>query len=300
MKKTKLEKILVILGQTATGKSGLAVKLAKKFGGEIISADSRQVYKKLDIGTGKITKREMLGIPHHLIDILSPKKVFSVSAWKKLAQGKIEEILSRGKLPIICGGTGFYIQSIVDGIVLPVVPPNNTLRKALERKTLSDLVYMLKKLDPQRLNSIDTKNAIRLIRAIEIAKALGKVPEIGREKSKYNILQIGLTLPDTELRKRIHKRLLARIKKGMIQEAQKLHKKGLSLKRMKELGLEYRYLADYLENKITKIELIKKIDSEIWHYSKRQMTWFKRDKRIEWFEPAETKKIYKKVQFFLT
>src|SRR5579864_8715932 len=181
-------KILVILGPTATGKSDLAVGLALKFNGEIISADSRQVYKGLDIGTGKITKKEMKGVSHYLLDVASPKKTFTVSKFKELADRKIEDILKRNKLPIICGGTGFYIQSIVDNIVLPDVDRDEKLRKRLVDKSKNELLLLLKKLDPERAKTVDYNNPPRLIRAIEIATALGKVPHLGTEFPKFEIL----------------------------------------------------------------------------------------------------------------
>ncbi len=287
MELVKRAKILVILGPTATGKSDLAVKIAKKYNGEVISADSRQVYKGLNIGTGKITKKEMMGIPHHLLDVVSPKKVFSVSDFQKLANKKIEEILKRDKLPILVGGTGFYIQSIVDGIVLPEVPPNKELRKKLETKSIDELVSILSKLDKNRLKNIDKNNPVRLIRAIEIAKSLGSVPKFQKQKPKYSFVQIGLTLPQEDLKEKIHKRLLTRLKGGMIKEAEKLHKNGLSWKRMRELGLEYRHLADYLEKKIDKNKMIASLSNDIYQYSKRQMTWFRRDKKIKWYSPYE-------------
>jgi tRNA dimethylallyltransferase len=286
--KTKGNTVIVILGPTATGKSALAVDIAKHVDGEVISADSRQVYTGLDIATGKITTREMLGVPHHLLDVVNPKTSrtgdFSVDEWRKLAEQKIIEILARGHVPIICGGTGFYIQSIVDNIVLPEVPPNPALRKRLDGKNLMDLVSMLKKLDPTRLKNIDAKNPVRLIRAIEIATALGSIPKLKKHKSKYNFIEIGLTTNLPELQKRIRARVTSRMKRGMIAEAEKLHKAGLSYKRMRELGLEYRYLADYLEGKLTKQQLTEHIYKSNVDYAKRQMTWFKRDKKIIWFD----------------
>jgi len=310
------------LGPTATGKSGLAVKLALRLnsgqakklginGAEIISADSRQVYKGLDIGTGKVTKKEMGGIPHHLLDVISPQKTFSVAEWKEQAEKKIDEIVSKGKLPIICGGTGFYIQSIVESVVLPEVPPNKTLRKQLTKKKLEDLQKILAKLDPRRFANIDIKNRVRLIRAIEIATHLGSVPPLSKGifDTRHKFLEIGLTLPDDELKKKIHNRLIVRIKTGMITEAKKLHKKGLSWKRMYELGLEYRYLAlllnpksdfKYSKGQTFGIpEFIQKLETEIWHYTKRQKTWFKRDQKIKWYKPTDTKKIEKVVANFL-
>lgn len=280
-------RVLIIVGPTASGKSDLAVKIAKKHNGEIISADSRQVYKGLNIGTGKITKKEMRGVPHHLLDIADPKKIFTVSEYKKMADKTISEIISRGKMPIICGGTGFYIQTVIDNIALPEVPPNIKLRKKLEKKSTEKLFEILKNLDPERAKNIDAKNGRRLIRAIEIATKLGKVQKIHSGGfSAYNPLFIGIKIEPEILKKRIYKRLISRLKKGMISEAKKLHSQGLSWKRMEDLGLEYRYLARFLQNKITKKEMIEQLNKEIWHYAKRQMTWFKRDKRIKWITVA--------------
>jgi tRNA dimethylallyltransferase len=280
-------KLIVILGQTATGKSDFAVEIAHKVNGEIISADSRQVYIGMDLGTGKITKKEMKGIPHHLLDVVSPKKVFSVSDFKKLADIKIQEILERGHTPIICGGTGFYIDAVVDNMILPEVPANAKLRKELSRKTLPQLISLLNKLDPNRLKTVDINNPVRLIRAIEIAKALGKVPKVKRNQ-RYNVLKIGLTLPDEILKEKIKIRLVSRIKKGMLKEIQNLHDNGISWRRMDMLGLEYKYGALYLQKKITKEEMIEKLNNEIWHYAKRQKTWFKRGTGTLWIDPRKT------------
>lgn len=300
MNKSRLPKVLVILGPTATGKSDIAVKIALKYRGEVISADSRQVYKGLDIGTGKITKEEMRGIHHWLLDVINPQKTFSVADYKKLAEEKIKTILKRSKLPIIVGGTGFYIQSIVDDLILPEVPADNILRNELSTKSLEELTAILKKLDPERAKTIDIKNKVRLIRAIEIAETLGKVPAVKKVESKYDFIQIGLTLSPEEIREKIKKRLVSRVKKGMIEEAEKLHQKGLSFERMRELGLEYRYLADLLEKRISKKEFMEKLETAIYQYSKRQMTWFKRDKNIIWFHPKDKKYIQKELLRFLT
>ncbi|HYC34152.1 MAG TPA: tRNA (adenosine(37)-N6)-dimethylallyltransferase MiaA [Candidatus Paceibacterota bacterium] len=291
-------KIIVILGPTASGKSDFAVTIAKKFKGEVISADSRQIYKDLDIGTGKITKKEMKGVPHHLLDVVSPKKTFTVSDFKKLAEKKIEEILSRGKVPVICGGTGFYIDAVVNNVILPEVPPNKALRKKYEKMEARKLFETLSRLDPKRAKEIDPHNKVRLIRAIEIASALGKVPKL-KSKPLYNTLTLGISWTKEELDQRIYKRLLERIKDGMIEEAKKLHKKGLSFKRMEELGLEYRYLAKYLQKKISKDEMIEKLYTEIKQYAKRQRIWFKRDGNIIWFEPTELNKAQKIIADFV-
>lgn len=276
-------KILVILGPTASGKSDLAVKLAKKMNGEVISADSRQVYRGMNIGTGKITKKEMSGIPHHLLDVADPKKVFSVDQYQKLAKRAIADILKRDKLPIICGGTGLYIDAVIDDFVLPQVPPNAKLRKNLAKKTVAELFTQLKKLDQKRAQNIDAKNPVRLIRAIEIAMALGQVPPLVKSQ-KYDCLKIGLNFDSKTLAEKIHLRLIKRLKAGMLAEVKNLHEQGVSWKRMESLGLEYRYLARFLQGKITKTEMIKQLENEIIKYAKRQMTWFKRDKKTKWFK----------------
>ena len=281
MRKIK-PKVLVILGPTASGKSDLAVRLAKTFGGEIISADSRQVYKGLNIGTGKITKREMQGIPHHLLNIANPRKQFSVSEYKKLAEEKWRYIAIKNKLPIIVGGTGFYIDALTAKASWPDVPPNKILRKKLEKNSVSKLFAMLKKKDARRAKSIDPHNKVRIIRALEIIEKLGKVPALIPGFSD-NFIYIGLK-PD-DLNQRIYKRLIKRLT-GIIREVKKLHKQDLSWKRMYELGLEYRYVALYLQKKINKEELIVKLNTAIRQYAKRQMTWFKRNKKIKWFTPS--------------
>ncbi|MDD3662380.1 MAG: tRNA (adenosine(37)-N6)-dimethylallyltransferase MiaA [Candidatus Pacebacteria bacterium] len=296
-------KKIVILGQTSTGKSDFAVEIAKQVNGEIISADSRQVYKGMDLGTGKITNKEMRGVPHHLLDVYSPKKVFTASDFKQKANEAILKITRKGKTPIICGGTGFYIDTLLNNSDLPEVPPNKKLRQELEKKTAQELFEILKKIDSTRAKNIDSKNKVRLVRSIEIAKALGKVPPIsnvGRWTS--DSFKIGLTLPPDVLKERIKTRLLSRIKKGMIKEVENLHKSGISWKRLKELGLEYRYVSMYLEGILTKDEMIEKLNSEIWKYAKRQKTWFKRDKSIIWIDPrkkTDQSKALKQVKKFL-
>ena len=272
-------KLIVILGPTASGKTGMSIKLAKKFNGEIISADSRQVYKGLDIGSGKITKKEMWGIPHYLLDVANPKKRFSVAQFQKQAKQAIKKIQIKGKLPFLVGGTGFYIQSIVDGIVLPEVKPNWVLRSKLEKKSNEELFIMLKKLDPRRAQNIDSKNPHRLLRAIEIVLSTGKpVPQINQSPTSLEILQIGIKKDGKELAKLINKRLAARLKNNaMINEVKNLHDKTkISWKRLEEFGLEYKFVAQYLQGKIDYKEMQQKIQTESEHFAKRQMTWFRR------------------------
>ena len=268
-------KIIVILGQTATGKSNLAVKIAKKIGGEIISADSRQVYKGLDIGTGKITLKEMKGIPHHLLDVAHPKNKFTVAEYKELAEKIIKEIIARGKIPIICGGTGFYIDAITKGVIFPKVPPNLKLRKSLVTKSAMALFVILNKLDPERAKNIDSHNEVRLIRAIEIAKALGKVLPITEATPPYEFIKIGLYLLPDKLKKKVEKRVEKMFQNGLLREIKKLKKAGVSDKRLKELGFEY-FNPTY-----------EKVVKKTLQYAKRQMTWFKRDKEIKWFDASK-------------
>lgn len=293
-----MQKILTILGPTAVGKSDLAVEVALRFNGEVISADSRQIYRGLNIGTGKITPDEMHGVPHHLLDIRDPQKVLTVAEWKNEAETSIDEIISRNKLPIICGGTGQYIQAIVDNVSFPAVPPDPELREELSRKSNPELLLILEGLDPQRARTIDEHNPRRLIRAIEIATSLGSVPQ-SISKPKFNTLQIGLTLPREELRHRIKIRLEKRLREGLVEEAENLHKDGLSFERMDELGLEYRYLSFYLQEKLTRDEMTTKLLTEINRYAKRQETWFQRDKRIHWFLPTQKDDVFTEITEFL-
>lgn len=297
-KQNSLPKIIIVCGPTATGKSDLAVLLAKKINGEIISADSRQVYKGLNIGSGKITKKEMKGVPHYLLDVADPKKTFSVSDFQKLGKFALDKILEKKKVPIICGGTGFYIDSLVKGFVLPEVKPDKKLREKLSKIKIEKLLLMLKKLDPKRAKSIDINNKVRIIRAIEIAKALGSVPPLSSYTTIYRSMWIGLNFPKEILQKRIKLRLLKRIKMGMVSEVKNLNKNGVSWKKLESFGLEYKYIALYLQNKITKKEMLTKLQTEIWHYAKRQMTWFKKEK-IWWTEAKNKKGIWDRVRKFL-
>lgn len=292
-------KIIVILGPTASGKSDLAVEIARRFDGEVVSADSRQIYRGLDIGTGKMTPREMRGVPHHLLDVASPKRTMSVVQYERLATSAVHDILKRGKVPIVCGGTGLYIDATLTTASFPEVPPNITLRHKLEKLSVDKLFEKLQKLDPVRAKTIDAKNPRRLVRAIEIAQALGNVPLRAPITERYNTLYIGLTLAPDALAKRIHARLLARVRKGMVAEAQRLHEAGLSWKRMESLGLEYRSLARFLQNKISKNDMLRELETAIRQYSKRQMVWFKRNKNIKWFAPTERTKMMVVVKGFL-
>jgi len=281
----KLQKLIVILGPTASGKTELAIKLAKKFGGEIVSADSRQVYRGMDIGTGKVTKKERQGIPHYLLDVASPKRKFTVAQYRKLASKTINKILKKEKIPFLVGGTGFYIQAVADGIVITEVKPDWKLRKELEKKSVVELYKILKKLDPRRAKTIERKNPRRLIRAIEIVmKTKRPVPPLKFQPLPYPVLMIGIKRDKKELQNLIKKRFFKWLRQGLIKEVVNLKKLGLSWKRIEDFGIHYRAIARYLQNKIGDKEMIENSIREIQNYAKRQITWFKRDKRIHWIK----------------
>lgn len=292
-------KLLVILGQTATGKSDLGVELAKEFNGEIISADSRQVYKGMDLGSGKITEEEMQGIPHHLLDVTTPDKTYSAGDFQKDAFTAIEKIHAKGKIPILVGGTGFYIQMIVENTGLTTVKPNVHLRKELDKFTSEELFEVLKEKAPKRAEKIDPHNKHRLIRSLEIYDALGEIPEAEAGEEKFETLQIGLTLPKQELWDKIESRIDKRLESGMIEEVERLHKEGVSWTKLESFGLEYQHIAEYLQNKKTFEELRYILPIKIRQFAKRQLTWFKRDSRIFWFHPKQKDEIFEKVKGFL-
>jgi len=288
------QKLIVILGPTAAGKSTLAIRLAGVWGGEIISADSRQVYKGLNLGTGKVTKKEMKGVPHHLLDVTLPKRRFTVTQYKSLAIKAINKIYRKNKIPFLVGGTGFYIQAVIDDLIFPSVKPDWNLRKKLAKKSTKKLYQILKKLDSQRAKTIDKNNPRRLIRAIEIVKKSKRPVPLLQKKSPFDVLIIGLKKSPTELKKLIKKRLLKRLKQGMVAEVKKLKKSGLSWQHLDDLGLEYRYIARYLQKKISYQEMINLLEQKIKKFSRCQMTWFKRDKRIKWIKNfTEAKRLIK-------
>jgi len=269
-----LPRVIVIAGPTASGKSAYAVRLAKKIHGEIISADSRQVYKGLNIGTAKLSKKEMRGVAHYCINIASPRRMFTVHQFQVCAKRAMETITKKGKTPIIVGGTGFYIDAVLYKNSFPNVPPNLKLRISLGSRTAKSLFSILKKLDPARARTIDPKNPRRLIRAIEIAHALGRVPKI-KKIPRYGAKIILLSPKPAILKKRIARRTNACLRRGLVAETKKVSKL-VSKKRFQELGFEYTTTLRYIERKISKQELIEKLNTETWRYAKRQTAWFKK------------------------
>jgi tRNA dimethylallyltransferase len=298
----KKPRIVAVVGPTASGKSALAIELARRFKGEIVSADSRQVYRGMDVGTGKVTKREMRGVPHHLLDVASPRATFTVAQYQKLGRAAIKKILKRGKLPIIVGGTGFYVDSLIYDYDLPHVKPNAALRRKLEKLNADALFAKLERLDPRRAATIDRYNKRRLVRALEIVLVTKRpVPAMSdslKRNSDYDVLLLGINPGPKRLAENIHKRLFERIRKGMIKEVRTLHDKtGLSWQRLDNFGLEYRYVSRYLRGVLTKDAMLIELEKEIRHYAKRQMTWFKKNENIRWIE--QSKEAARLVQKFL-
>ncbi|MBI2029667.1 tRNA (adenosine(37)-N6)-dimethylallyltransferase MiaA [Candidatus Gottesmanbacteria bacterium] len=275
-----MNKLLVILGPTATGKTHLALKLAQKLNGEIISADSRQVYRGMDIGTGK-DKPPNTHI--WLYDVVNPNEEFSVADYCQLAWVVIANIWKRGKLPIIVGGTGLYIKAVVDGINTLGIPADEKLREELEGKDIEYLQNKLKEINPVRLenmNRSDRNNSRRLIRAIEIGNKSG----INNRKKDIDALFIGLKASREILNKRIDERVDKRVSQGIIQEIRSLLKKGYNWDLPSMSGLGYRQFKEYIEKKDTFDKAVEKWKIAEHQYAKRQMTWFKKDKRILWYD----------------
>lgn len=292
-------KIVVVVGPTASGKTSLSIELAKKFNGEVISADSRQVYQQLNIGTEKVTKDEMQSIPHYLLDIADVNTVYTAANFKKDATAAVYTILKRNRLPIVAGGTFFYIDVLLEEIHTPEVPPNKALRTKLQKEDISELFSLLQKQDPQRAASIDPHNKRRLIRALEITDVVQAVPINQKPDCPYDVLKIGIKTQKDELRSRIRSRAKQAVSRGLIEETQQLLKSGISKERLSEIGLEYRVAMEYLDGIITKKELIQKLEEKNWQYAKRQLTWLKRDHTINWFELSDRNNIYQCVEDFL-
>lgn len=276
-------KLIVILGPTASGKSDLAIKLAKKFNGEIVSADSRQIYQEMDIGTNKLTQKQMSGIKHYLIDLIKPDQEFTLTQYKRLAIKAIKDIQKRGQLPFLVGGTGLYIQTVVDNLQIPRAKPDKKLRNKLEKLSNQELLQQLKKIDPLTAATIDLNNKRRLIRALEVCLKTKKPFSQQRKKGQplFDVCQIGLKLNKKTLERRINQRVEQMFKMGLIKETKKLAKK-YSLDRPAMSGIGYQEINQYLQGKINLRQAKALIKQHTRQYARRQMTWFKKDQRINW------------------
>ena len=275
-----LPKLIVIEGTNASGKSSLGVALAERFGGEIVSADSRQVYERLDLGSGKITQEETRGVPHHLLNVRKPGDFFSMADFQRLAYEAIDGILSRGNIPFLVGGTGLYVDAVADGYELSNQAPDHTLRAHLETFDTPALYEMLKEKLPD--TEIDPRNRHRVMRTLERLEADDYRP--AGKSPRYTLLKLGVTWPREILKQRIDERLEKRLAAGMVDEVKTLLDDGISEEFLVKLGLEYKYLTWYLTGKIGYGQMVEELGNAIKKFAKRQMTWFRRDPRIHWLD----------------
>ncbi len=307
--KNNLPKIICIVGPTASGKTALGILLAKKFNGEIVNADSRQVYKEMNIATAKPIsdinnhkKNEFTsqGIVHHLIDFIKPSERFTLSDFKEQANLAITDILSRGKLPIVVGGTGLYIWSLVDNIDIPKIKPNTNLRNSFDLKTLDELVKLLKNIDQETAKKIDLKNRRRVLRALEVTISSGESFIVQTTKSLplYTTLQIGIKCNREKLYQNINSRVDLQMQAGLIEETKKLAQKySWDLPSMSSIG--YKQIGNYLRGEMSLEEAVELFKRDTRRYGKRQETWFKRDKRIVWISAEDLKNVQKLIAEFI-
>jgi len=279
--------LIVVLGPTASGKSALGIALAQRFHGEIVSADSRQVYRGLDIGTAKVTDAEQALVPHHLLDIVEPNETYTVSQFQHAAILAIDAILSRERISFLVGGSPHYIQAVVDNLDIPQVAPQPALRTQLEQRPLHDLLQELQERDPRSFAGIDRNNPRRVIRALEVCIITGQPfsEQRGLANPLYRSILIGIQWPREELYRRIDARVDERMQQGMVQEVQDLLDAGVTHERLEALGLEYRFVARWLRGEfITEEQMVERLKYAIHDFTRRQLTWFRRDKRIVWID----------------
>lgn len=297
----KKQKLIVLIGPTAVGKTSLSIELAKRFNAEIISGDSMQIYKGMDIGTAKITQEEMEGIPHHLLDIKEPEESFSTAEFQELVRAKIEEISTRGRLPMIVGGTGLYIQSAIYDYHFTASPSDQSFREALERQADEDgpeaLHQTLKEADPESAARIHPNNIRRVIRALEVIHCTGKTAsEVQGDQSPellYNTALVGLTMDRELLYERINLRVDRMVEQGLLQEVKHLYDKGLrDCQSIQAIG--YKELYDYFDGNVTLQQAIENLKQNSRRYAKRQLTWFRNKMKVEWFDMSESEDIEKK------
>lgn len=287
MEDTKKPPLIVVLGPTASGKSSLGITLAQHWHGEIVSADSRQVYHGLDIGSAKVTSAERALVPHHLLDVVEPCQTYTVAQFQQDAIAAINAILARDRLPLLVGGSPHYIQTVVDHFDIPAVPPQPELRHRLEQLPLAELLNHLEQLDPQSAATIDRNNPRRVIRALEVCLITGKPfsEQRGKANPLYRSLLLGIQWPRDVLYKRIDQRVDERMQQGMVQEVRNLLAQGISYERLEALGLEYRFIGRLLRGEFSsEAEMVERLKYAIHDFTRRQLTWFRRDQRIVWIE----------------
>ena len=297
-----LPRLVVVLGPTASGKSALGIALAQRFDGEIVSADSRQVYRGLDIGTAKVTPDEQALVPHHLLDVADVNDTYTVAQFRQQAIAAINGILERGKKPFLVGGSPHYIQAVVDNLAIPAIAPQPALRAELEQRSLSDLLAELERLDPQSYAVIDRDNPRRVIRALEVCLVSGKPfsEQRTRHDPLYDCLLLGINWPRALLYQRIDQRVDERMAQGMVQEVQNLLARGVNHERLEDLGLEYRFISRLLRGEFASAEeMTQRLKYAIHDFTRRQLSWFRRDPRIMWIDGYDVEKAKSLVEEFL-
>ncbi|MCI7735958.1 MAG: tRNA (adenosine(37)-N6)-dimethylallyltransferase MiaA [Clostridiales bacterium] len=276
-----LPKVVAVVGTNASGKSALGIELARRYGAEIISADSRQVFRGLDLGSGKVAQEETQGVPHHMIDVREPGEFFSMADFQRMSYALIDEIRARGHLPMIVGGTGLYVDSVLDGYLLSDREPDLAYRAELETLTTPALYEKLIALVPDV--QVEKNNRNRVMRMLERLHD-GDTAAPGKQK-RYESLRLGVSWPRDVLRARIDERLERRLEQGMIEEVQGLLDRGVSREFLLGLGLEYRFITQYLIGEIPdRDEMLAKLAQAIKKFAKRQMTWFRRNPEIVWLD----------------
>jgi len=295
----KKPKIIAIVGPTASGKTSLSITIAQHIDGEVISADSRQVYRGMDIGSGKVTEAEMAGVPHHLLDVADPMEIYTGSRFVSDATLAIDSIVKRERCPIIAGGTFFYVDLLRNKMQAAPVEPDYDYRASLEPYSTPELYELLETRDPRRAAAIDQHNRRRLERALEVINTLGVVPPSIAQPSPYNWLVLGIDISQEQLHANIYKRIIDRLDVGMIEEVERLQFEGVTSNRLDSLGLEYRYIARHLQGQLTRDEMIEQLNFKSRQFAKQQLKWLKKDPEIVWVDPKETEGILAKVNTFL-
>lgn len=281
-KELNLMPLIVILGGTASGKTALSIKIAKEFNGEVISTDSRQVYKYMDIGTAKVTQQEMEGIPHYMLDVVTPDEEFTLADFVKKAKFYISEIHKRAKLPILAGGTGLYTRAICDNFKIPLAPPDPELRKQLEKLETQKLHDKLRELNPDAAERIHPNNRRYVIRAIEIAKA-GKQQQKA-DQQEFNVLKFGIEWDREKLYERINTRAANQIEEGLINETKMLLQKGYDEKLPSMSSLGYPEMIKYIKGELSLDQALELLQKNTRNYAKRQLTWFRREPNVIWVD----------------
>jgi tRNA dimethylallyltransferase len=297
------EKLIVLIGPTAVGKTATSINLAKQFNGEIISGDSMQIYRTLDIGTAKINEEEMQGVPHHLIDIREPEQSFSAAEFQELVRKKISEIHSRGKLPMIVGGTGLYIQSVIYDYHFTDAPGDEAYRNSLEKEAgelgYKEIHRRLEEVDPKAASNIHPNNIRRVIRALEIYHCTGKTMTVIQEDQNnellYDVALIGLTMDRDLLYSRIDLRVDLMMNEGLLEEVKGLYNQGLrDVQSIQAIG--YKEIYEYLEGMVSLEDAIENLKQNSRRYAKRQLTWFRNKMDVEWFDMSNSREKNKKIE----